>query len=330
MIENYEIGEDCNKFNAKLMNEEYRHLCKDTKDYEAKGKYSEAIRIYELFCEKWEEILNSNEQHLDSIMNHLASLYYKNRNFIEAISYYTRLLDLREKKFGNDHIETADTYNNLGINYSYINEDNLAGELLGKALEIREKAFGERHVEIASSYYALSLYYLKLDLTKAIKYGIESVSIREELLGINNFETSSSLNRLGIAYFFEGSYTLAGKCYGKCLEIRKKLLGENHPETARIYRNLAVNYERQGDIKRTLKYFKRSYLIYQSTIGTNDYTLKVCENIFGIYNRQNNFYKSCLYFHNALRINEILNDNKNRGRTSYFISTIKKEFNNKI
>jgi tetratricopeptide (TPR) repeat protein len=255
----------------------------------------------------------------------MAGLLHKNRNFTEAINYYNRLLEIREKKFGNDHIETADTYNNLGLNYTYVNEYVRAGELLRKALEIREKAFGKRHVETAGSYYALSFYYLQLELTKSISYGIECVSIREELLGINNFETSASLNQLGIAYFFNGSYILAEKCYRKCLEIRKKLLGEEHPETAKIYRNIGLIYDKKGDIKNTLKYLKRSHLMYQNLIGTNYFTLSVCQNISAIYMKQNNFYKSCKYFHGALRIDEVLNGNKNIGMTRHYMAIFKNE-----
>ena len=87
---------------------------------------------------------------------------------------------IRKKIFGEDHIDTASSYNDLASVYTSLGEYNQAKELLEKALVIWKKLYGEDHAEVATSYDNLASVYNRLgEFNQAKEMSEKALMIRK-------------------------------------------------------------------------------------------------------------------------------------------------------
>lgn len=88
-----------------------------------------------------EEVLKkqlANDPNNPRFLSQLADLYFENRMFEQAISEYKKIVALAPKNVDsyNNRGLYADSYNDLGLSYSYIGKYNLAIESLKKGVAI--------------------------------------------------------------------------------------------------------------------------------------------------------------------------------------------------
>jgi tetratricopeptide (TPR) repeat protein len=72
------------------------------------------------------------------------------------------------------------------------------------------------------------------------------LAIREQALGPDHLDVSTSLNNLGELYRAQGRYTEAEPLLERSLAITENVLGPEHRSVATTLNNLAVLYQRQG------------------------------------------------------------------------------------
>ncbi len=88
--------------------------------------------------------------------NHFANWYlnsFKNSSkFSKAEEQYKKSVELSEKVLGNEHPDTATTYNNLASVYYHKGDYTKALEWHHKALTICEKVMGKEHPNTATTY----------------------------------------------------------------------------------------------------------------------------------------------------------------------------------
>ena len=81
----------------------------------------------------------------------------------------------------------------------------------------------------------------------------------------------------------------------KALKIRERVLGEEHPDTAISYHNLAVVYESQGEYKRALAFYLKSFKVLVFKLGINhtntQYVYKNMKGAFCEWDSGDNFEK---------------------------------------
>jgi len=58
---------------------------------------------------------------------------------------------------GDNHVDTATSYDNIGSVYYLLQDHEKATEFIEKGLKIRQSFLGVTHVDIASSYHNLGL-----------------------------------------------------------------------------------------------------------------------------------------------------------------------------
>ena len=91
--------------------------------------------------------------------------------FDEAESLYKRAINIFEKTLGKDHLDTANSINNLGTLYRKQGKYEEAEPLYKRTLEIREKSLGNNHLGTVIALNSLStLYMAKGDLVQAVKF----------------------------------------------------------------------------------------------------------------------------------------------------------------
>jgi signal transduction histidine kinase len=185
-------------------------------------------------------------------------------------------LPIKKKIFASDHIEVANSLNNLSIIYNKLEEYEKAKEFGEKALAIRQKFFSFDHPDIAQSLHNLAVIYDALkEYEKAKELHEKALDIREKVLPFDHPDIADSLNNLAITYRKQGEYEKAKELHEKTLAIREKILPSDHPDIAGSLNNLALIYEKQGDTKKAEEYYQRAQNMIKKTFDENHPTSKI-------------------------------------------------------
>ena len=87
----------------------------------------------------------------------------------------------------------------------------------------------------------LALAYTELGNTdKAIEYYNILIELEENELGADAYDTLSSVNSLGLAYYNIGDYPVAKLLFARAAEGFEKTLGKEHADTVQLLQNLAA------------------------------------------------------------------------------------------
>ena len=82
----------------------------------------------------------------------MAANLYAQGKYAEAGPLFQKALDIRRKVLGEDHPDTAWSYNNVAYNLNAQGKYAEAGPLFQKALDIFRRLLGEGHPDTAASY----------------------------------------------------------------------------------------------------------------------------------------------------------------------------------
>jgi tetratricopeptide (TPR) repeat protein len=187
------------------------------------GKYDGAIKQYEralsLYATKASAIDFVN---IANTTNNLACAFLRQGKHSKTTFQYA--LGIYEKVFGVDHINTADTINNIGI---ACQDQELAIEHYKRALRIRETAFGADHISTVSTLINLgSTCHSQRNYPEAISLLERALAIKERTFGVGDINTASLIMLLGSVYDSNGDHRAAITLYARASQIT-----ESRPNT---------------------------------------------------------------------------------------------------
>ena len=183
-----------------------------------------------------------------------ASIHYNIHNYIEAPKFEKRALELRVRRFGEEHQNTADSYHSLGDKQHALGDFSSALQSTRRALNIRLQLFGEEHPNTADSYHSLGLIQHKQgDFVSALQSTQRALNIRLQLFGEEHPSTADSYHSLGITQHKLGDFSSALQSKQRVLNIRLKLFGEEHPSTAHSYHSLGDTQHAIGNFSSALQ-----------------------------------------------------------------------------
>ncbi|MCP4350126.1 MAG: tetratricopeptide repeat protein [Desulfobacterales bacterium] len=186
----------------------------------------------------------------------------------EAIPLAKRVLTIREKIFGAEHLDVAKSLNNLAVLYNYVGNNTQAERSFKRALRIYEKALGPEHPYVATSLNNLAGYYYSLgNYAEAEPLFQRALTIREKAFGPEHQQIAASLNSLSTLYYSLGNYTEAELLLKRALRIREKYLGSEHPAVATCLDNLSRLYNTLGKYKQAEPLCQRALTIHEKTFG---------------------------------------------------------------
>ena len=115
-----------------------------------------------------------------------------------AKEQYEKALEITRKIYGEQHGDTATTYNSLGVVYSALGQHSLAKQHYEKALEIRRKIYGEQHGDTATTYNNLGVVYSDLGQHSLAKQHYEkALEITRKIYGEQHGKYSRNLQQSG-------------------------------------------------------------------------------------------------------------------------------------
>jgi tetratricopeptide (TPR) repeat protein len=78
-------------------------------------------------------------------INHLAILYRGKGTYAQAEQLFTKVLELRRRALGQEHLDTLSTMHSLAELYRRQGKHGQAEAVYAKILEIRRHVLGEEH-----------------------------------------------------------------------------------------------------------------------------------------------------------------------------------------
>ncbi len=181
------------------------------------------------------------------LLNQLAYYLRERARYPESETFYNRALMIREQVLGLDHLDTAQSYYNLGRLYFDQGKHDQAAEHYRRSLEVRERVLGPGHPDVARCLNSLALLYWQWGErdNEAEWLYQRALPIFEAMLGAEHPQTAHCWNNLALLYVTQGKYEDAECIHRRVLAIRERILPAEHLDTAQTLQNLACLYLEQ-------------------------------------------------------------------------------------
>jgi tetratricopeptide (TPR) repeat protein len=186
----------------------------------------------------------------------------------EALPLHQKALKVRLEVLGDEHPETANSYNNVAGNLQAQGKYAAAAESYGKALAIYRKVLGEEHPATAFTYNNVGL-----NLQAQGKYAAaeelvrKALAIARSVLGEDHLLTAICYTSVAANLNGQGKYAAAEEVYRKALDINRKVLGEENPNTISSYNELAINLNAQGKYAAADEGFRKALAFRRRVLG---------------------------------------------------------------
>ncbi len=188
--------------------------------------------------------------------------------YAQALAIRQDILRIRRTVLGEEHLQTATSYNNVGFNLYAQGKAAEAASFLHKALEIFRKVLGEEHPITANSYNHVAA---NLDAQgkadEAAPLFQKALEINSRVLGEEHLATAMSFHNVAAMLRLHGKAAEAEPLFHKALEINRKVLGEEHLHTAHTYDGVASNLGAQGKAAEAAPHYQKALEIRRRVHG---------------------------------------------------------------
>lgn len=228
------------------------------------GQYSKADELYEVLIDQ----THNDRQKIQ--FYHQLGWSKKNQNkYEEAIAYYEKSLEIKEKVLPENHPSFIVFYNDIGSVYEKMNEYSKALLYYEAGLKIQSETESSNYYILANSCSKIGSIYEKLeDYQKAIEFHELAVKLRQKLTS-DKYQTAYSYNNIGSVYEKMGEYDKALSSHQKALELQQKLLPPNHPDMGQSYSNIGYVYSKMGQYTTAHRYNQLAVDIGQRSLPVN-------------------------------------------------------------
>jgi len=234
----------------------------------------ESVATYEL--DNFDNL--ASDKHYAHLCTCIGNIMEKNDENEEALALYTKALKVQQNLFGNNHEETAVSFNNIGSSYGNLNQLDKAIENYKISLAIKEKVLNENHPSCARTINNIgALLFKQGDYKSALEHHLRALEIRKIALFENHIHMAQSYNNIGLCYKRLGDNEEALVKFQKALEINIESQGEGHPDTAATFNNIAGCLETKGDPYGAIAEYKKALAIHKSLFGEDHPRTKAIE-----------------------------------------------------
>ncbi|MEO6011444.1 MAG: serine/threonine-protein kinase [Vicinamibacteraceae bacterium] len=167
----------------------------------------------------------------------------------KALPLLQRALALGRRSLGPEHVQLAQSLNNLGVLHREMGHAGQAEPLLREAVEMRRHVLGARHPDVAITLVELSRVLAEQGrVEEAEPLSREALAIRREVFGDEHRETATSKRDLGLNLMRRGDLAGAEPLLRENVDTTVRLLGPAHPNSASAMATMAQLLEAKGDL----------------------------------------------------------------------------------
>jgi tetratricopeptide (TPR) repeat protein len=179
-----------------------------------------------------------------------------------------RALAIREARLGPDHLDVAQSLNDLGGVLRELGELPAALDVHRRALAIRQARLGPDHLDVADSVASLAVVAGNLgDLPTARAAHERALAIREAGLGPSHPRVAQSLSPLGNVLRELGDLPAARKALERALAIREARHGPDDPRVANSLAVLGFVLHDLGELPAARDAHQRALAIRETRLG---------------------------------------------------------------
>jgi tetratricopeptide (TPR) repeat protein len=216
------------------------------------------------------EILDQTAQRLDTklkgqpaveadLQETLGGAYQAIADYTNALAMNRKALALREKLYGKEHPDVANSLHNISGALGSLGRLTEAETYCRQALAMRQKLLGPTNLAVAQS-----LWYLGGMLIEQKRYAEaetnlnRSLALRKKLQGEEDLEFAESLTWLGNALFNQGRLAESEAAARQALAIHVKQHAYEHPGVIEILGQLGWNLRAQGKLGEAEASFRKA------------------------------------------------------------------------
>ena len=174
------------------------------------------------------------------LLRNVAQAFLLLGNYEESEKYYEQALEMSKMLFGNEHLITLETMNELALGLGVQGKGDEAEKMHRQTLELRKKVQGKEHPHTLGTMNNLALALAgqgKYDEAEVMHR--QTLELREKVLGKEHPHTLGTMNNLATALTGQGKYEEAEVMHRQTLKLTEKVLGKEHQHTLRSMNNLA-------------------------------------------------------------------------------------------
>jgi serine/threonine-protein kinase len=268
---------------------------------------ADALRVSTLLDRGVQEAqsLNNDPKVQAELYQNLGEIYQKLGKFDRADPLLTSALEQRQKLFGPDTPEAAESLVALGLLRDDQAKLEEAEKLVRQGLDVDKRHLPPGHPATARATSALGKVLVdRGQFDQAIQVLDETVKL-QSAPGVAPADLAASLSSLADAHYLDGHYKVADGLYRRVLDMHRQLYGDRHPLVADDLGNLGGVQQDLGYYTEAEKFYRQSLDINQSYYGTDNPRVATSMNTLGrslLF--QNRFDEATGLFQQALAIRE--------------------------
>ncbi|MDR3324102.1 MAG: tetratricopeptide repeat protein [Zoogloeaceae bacterium] len=179
--------------------------------------------------------------------NNIGRVFNAHGDYLKALEWHHKAIQIQEATFGKKHRETAASYNYVAVVYYNQGDYARALEWHQKALSADARTIGA-HPDTANIYNNLATLHARQgNYAKELEWFQKALTVEEKILGKGHLNIATTYGNIAWAYAHQGNYPKALEWYRKALEIREKTFGKTHPYTLSVRENMQAVYEKSGN-----------------------------------------------------------------------------------
>jgi len=208
------------------------------------------------------------------VNNPMTAYDKKILNFIEAGDYEHALWVAEESYvfsktfFGDTHLETAKTLNNLAWIYDLLQRYDVAEIFYLRSVGLKKSIYGKHSIELIPTLENLiSLYLCQEKFHKAEKTLYDLIEIAENKKAPWIFRKAVYLCQLADLHERQGNKARAEDFYYRCAAFIESVMPLDHPNLGRIFSKITDHYARVEKYHRAQFYYQRAYGILNKKLS---------------------------------------------------------------
>lgn len=215
-----------------------------------------------------------------------------------------RSLEIRRKNLGENHDDTAGSYETVSIISIEQGKYKEAEDGLRSALKIFIGNHGVKNAQVAMTMNNLSVVLERQSRHgEAEEFNRQAIAIQKESLGAEHIEVSRSLGNLAVLLMHQGKFDGVEDYFRESIKIREKHYGTDHLTVANTLFGLSKYYRSQGLFVDAEKTSRRVLEIRQKHLPADHFDIAVVlDEIGSILSAQKKYSEAITCVESAIRI----------------------------
>jgi tetratricopeptide (TPR) repeat protein len=281
--------------------------------YSSKGDATESSSHYSMALSAYKKLHGTDHPAVADILQKMAKHYVKNKEFDRGHSCAKEALALRNRLFGHDDSEIANSHYFMGSILFECGKYREATKYMERARRMHIEELGKMSAQVADENFLLGMICERKagnssnpqednqnELDDAAQYFQDALTARRELPGKHDVEISETLTRLGHVYYKLREYDNAVDCFSESLKLRETnrdtSSSSNQLLVADSLFDLGAALTKALDTKRALQLFTDALREYQVLLDKNDLNIAKCLGSIGeVHEKENELTEAISY-----------------------------------